>query len=57
MISHVVVAIARYSASADERATTDCFFERQEIGEEPRNMMHPVVDRLVEGQPAQSASQ
>jgi len=47
IISQQVVAIARYSASAEERATTDCFFTFQEIGEEPSSMQKPVVDFLI----------
>lgn len=57
MISLVVVAMARYSASAEERDTTVCFFDLQEIGDDPRKMIYPVVDRRVVGHPAQSASQ
>lgn len=55
--SQQVWAIARYSASAVERATTDCFLVFQEIGEEPRRTQYHVVDFLVVGQLAQSLSQ
>ena len=56
-ISQQVEAIALYSASADERATTDCFFTFQEIGELPNNMQNPVVDFLESQQLPQSESQ
>ena len=36
--SQVVDAIARYSASAEERETTLCFFVRQDMGLSPRVM-------------------
>ena len=35
IISLTAVAIARYSASAEERDTTDCFFDFQDIGAPP----------------------
>lgn len=57
VISELVMAMARYSASADERETTDCFFDFQEIKDEPRNMQKPETERLVSGQDAQSESQ
>ena len=56
-ISLTVAAIALYSASAEERDTTDCFFVRQEMGAPPNEMKYPVQDRLVMEHPPQSASQ
>lgn len=55
--SQVVEATARYSASVEARETTVCFFVRQGIGLVPRVMKNPVVERRVEGQPAQSESE
>lgn len=55
--SQVVNAIARYSASAEDRATTGYFLAFQETGEEPRKMQNPVVERRVVAQEAQSLSQ
>jgi hypothetical protein len=54
--SHVAAAMDLYFASADERDTVCCFFVFQEIGELPSNTNHPVTERLVNGQPAQSES-
>lgn len=45
VISHNVIAITLYSASTLDRAITVCFFDFQEIGELPRRMQKPVVDR------------
>uniref|UniRef100_A0A7C9D5U8 Uncharacterized protein n=1 Tax=Opuntia streptacantha TaxID=393608 RepID=A0A7C9D5U8_OPUST len=56
-ISQHVVAIARYSASAEERATTVCFLTFQDIGEWPSKMQKPVVDFLLSPQLPQSESQ
>lgn len=50
-------AMARYSASAVERATTDCFLVFHEMGELPSRTQYPEVDFLVVGQLAQSLSQ
>jgi len=47
----VVVAIARYSTSAEEGETVCCFLVFQEMGECPKNTNQPVVKRLVRGQP------
>ena len=47
--SHVVVAIAQYLASAEERETTVCFFVRQERGLVPSVMNKPIVERRVVG--------
>lgn len=55
--SQHVRAIARYSASAVDRATTDYFFVFQEMGDEPKRTQYHVVDFLVIGQLAQSLSQ
>ena len=57
VISQAVKAIALYSASAVDRATTLCFLDFQEIGELPRRMQNPEVESLVAGQLAQSLSQ
>uniref|UniRef100_A0A7C8Z9U4 Uncharacterized protein n=1 Tax=Opuntia streptacantha TaxID=393608 RepID=A0A7C8Z9U4_OPUST len=46
-----------YSASDDERATTSCFFELQEIAPEPMQKTCPEVLFLSSTQPAQSLSQ
>ena len=40
----VVDAIARYSASALERAAVYCFFALQEMLLDPRKVQNPVVD-------------
>lgn len=57
VISHDARALDRYSASAVERATTDCFFIFHEMGDAPRRTQNPVVDHLDMGQVAQSLSQ
>jgi hypothetical protein len=44
--------MARYSAPAEDRDTTDCFLDFQEIKDEPRNMQNPETERLVSGQDA-----
>ncbi|KNA20759.1 hypothetical protein SOVF_049300 [Spinacia oleracea] len=49
--------MALYSASALERATTVCFLDFQEIGDEPKRIQKPVVDLLDVGQLPQSLSQ
>lgn len=56
MSSQLVKAMARYSASAEERETVVCFFDFHEINESPRKMQKPVTDLLVSAQPAQSQS-
>lgn len=38
VIPQVVRAIALYSASAEDLATTLCFFDFQDIGESPKRM-------------------
>jgi hypothetical protein len=47
VISQQVEAIALYSASAEERDTIVCFFVFQDIGELPRSMQYPVIERRV----------
>ncbi|CAL1400837.1 unnamed protein product [Linum trigynum] len=47
MSSLTVLAMARYSASEDERATTNYFFVRQKIGLSPSRRKYPVVERRV----------
>ena len=44
--SQVVRAIERYSAIAEDFVTT-CFLAFKEMGDEPRKMQYPLVDRLV----------
>ena len=46
-ISQVVVARARYSASAEDRLTVTCFFDFHEINELPRKIAKPVTLLLV----------
>jgi len=41
------MAIARYSASADDLDTFVCFFDFHEIIEEPRKMQYPDTDLRV----------
>ena len=55
-ISLVTLAKARYSASAEERATVVCFFDFQEIKASPKKTQYPEVDFLVSTQFPQSAS-
>lgn len=54
-ISAVVVAVARYSASTEERATTIYFLLFQENIESPRKTHNPVGDLQSITSPAQSA--
>ena len=56
MSLHVAKAIARYSASALDLATTTCFLLFQDIKLPPMNTQYPVVKRLSMGESAQSAS-
>ena len=44
--SHVVEAIALYSASAEDLEMVACFLDFHEIKESPRNMQNPVTDFL-----------
>ena len=57
MNSHVVDAMAQYSASALDLATTFCFLLFQEITLPPMSMQYPEVERLSAGDPAQLASE
>lgn len=43
-ISAEMLATARYSASVDDRATSDCFLEDQAIGMEPMYRMNALVE-------------
>jgi len=52
--SQVVIAIERHLASTDDLDTICCFFVFQEIRESPRNIIQPVSDLQVSGQPSQS---
>ena len=54
--SKVTLAIAWYSASADERDTMLCFFDFHKISDSPRNTQKPLVDLFVSLQVAQSES-
>ena len=56
MSSHVAKVIARYSASTLDLATTSCFLLFQDIKLPPIKTQFPKVERLSEGEPAQSAS-
>ena len=55
--SAAVKAIARYSASALEQTTMDCFLTPQEMQLPPRKVQKSIVDRLAIRQPTQSASE
>ena len=52
--SHVALAIALYSASAEDLETVCCFLDFQDIKELPRNTQKPKMDLLVSGQVPQS---
>lgn len=52
-----MAAIARYSASAEEREMVDCFLDFQETKASPRKIQKPVVDFQESGQAVQSASE
>ena len=56
-VSDATFASALYSASVDDRATTRCFFELQEMGLEPRKHMYAEVDFRSSKLPAQSTSE
>lgn len=49
--------MALYSASAEERETTACFFDRHEMSDCPRKIQKPVTERRESGQDAQSESE
>ena len=55
MSSHVAKVIARYSTLALDLATTSCFLLFQDIKLPPIKTQYPEVERLSEGEPAQSA--
>jgi len=55
--SLVTVAMALYSASAEERDIVVCFLVLQDIGDPPNEIKHPVRDFLVRGHAPQSGSQ
>ncbi|BAU03137.1 hypothetical protein VIGAN_UM017800, partial [Vigna angularis var. angularis] len=55
--SQVADAIALYSASALDLATTLCFLLFQDIRLPPIETQYPEVDLLSEGEPTQSASE
>src|SRR5436190_23406457 len=57
VISQRPTAMAMYSASAVDRATTSCFLLRQDTEFPPTNMQYPDVDLLLSTQLVQSASQ
>ena len=48
--------IARYFAPQEYLETVFCFLLFLEMRDDPMNTHHPIVDRLVSGQPAQSVS-
>ena len=56
VILQLAVAMARYSASAEERDTVVRFLDYQEIKESPSMVQNPVVECLVIGQLPQSES-
>ena len=55
-ISHVTLAMDRYSTSIEDRETVCCFLDFQEIKESPINTQKPLTDFLVSGHAAQSKS-
>lgn len=50
--SHTVLAMDRYSASAHDRETVDCFFVFHESNDSPSLMQKPVIDLRLIGQVA-----
>ena len=56
MSSHVAKAIAQYLASALDLTTISCFLLFQDIKLPPIKTQYLEVERLSEGEPAQSAS-
>lgn len=52
IISLIVTARARYSASAEELDTMGCFLARHDKRESPRKMQKPVIDFRESGQAA-----
>lgn len=57
MISAAALARALYSASVEDCATVVYFLADQETKLEPRNTQYPLVERLSNVLPAQSASE
>ena len=57
MISLLVAAKARYSASVELLEMVGCFLVHQEIKQSPINIQKPVVDLIDMGQEAQSESE
>ena len=57
LISLMTVAMALYSASADEWDMVPCFFIFQAIRERPIIIRKPVKDHLVKGQAPQCEAQ
>lgn len=55
--SHVVSAMTRYSASAEDLETVGCFFVFQETRVSPRKTTYALRDHREEGQEDQSALQ
>jgi hypothetical protein len=51
------MAMALYSASAEDLETMDYFLERQEMRESSQKIQKPITDLRVSEQPAQSESQ
>ncbi|GKG06848.1 hypothetical protein Tco_0329817, partial [Tanacetum coccineum] len=56
-VSATALATPRYSASVLEREVTCCRLEDHEMRLSPRKTQYPEVEHLVEGHPAQSASE
>lgn len=48
-MSLLALAMERYSAVAEERETTCCFFDFQEIRESPKSIQKPETERRVTG--------
>lgn len=57
MISATTRRMDRYSASADDKETKDCFFVFHETGDPPRVMTYPLIERRELGHHPQSESQ
>ena len=55
--SDVVVAMAQYSASAEEREVVDCFLDFHGTKESSKNKQNPVIDLLESLHLAQLESQ
>lgn len=57
VISATTHRMDRYSASAEDKETKACFLYFEEIGEEPKVMKYPLINRRVTGQRPQSEPQ